>query len=255
MDWVVVGLVMALITAGVTWWGIRAQRAKPERRWPIIAVGLLAGLVAGLAIIQAMWLGDRYPARRRLIDVMTVLVASGLMMGVAYSLYGPPFGIGVQIESGTIARPEQGYTITLPDDWRVEDVSGVDDLAGEVIEPGFEPELLAVDEEGESFLMLVTLDLGEVVPPGVVAFGTLGEFKADPLMEDPTWQVVQLDGREASRIDLRMLGTDGEVWPEPMDMTLYLATEDQQVYRVLYFYGATAPADRWYSIAETLEHS
>ena len=105
---------MALITAAITWWGLRAQRAKPERRWPIVAVGLLTGLVAGLAIIQAIWLGDRYPSRRRLIDVVTVVVASGLMLGVAYSLYGPPFGIGTQIESGTIARPQQGYTITLP---------------------------------------------------------------------------------------------------------------------------------------------
>ena len=255
MDWVVGGLVMALVTAAITWWGLRAQRAKPDRRWPIIVAGLLTGLVAGLAIIQAIWLGDRYPARRRLIDTLTVLVASGLMVAVAYSIYGPPFGIGTQIESGTIVRPQQGYTITLPDDWRVEDISGVEELFGEVLEPGFDPELLAVDDAGESFLMLVTLDLGEAVPPGAVAFGTMAELKADPIMEDPTWEMVELDGRDASRIDLRLLGSDGQGWAQPLDMTLYLSTEDQRVYQVLYFYGFDAPDDRWRSIAETLEHT
>lgn len=255
MDWLVAGLIMAGITAAITWFGLRAQRARPERRWPIVAVGLLAGLVAGLAIIQAVWLSDRYPHRRRLIDVSSVLVASGLMLAVAYSLYGPPFGIGTQIESGTIARPEHGYSITLPADWRVEDVSGVEQLFGEVAEPGYEPELLAVDADGSSFLMLVTLDLGEVVPPGMVAMGTMSEIKADPRMEDAAWQMVELDGREASRIDLRLLATEDEGLAEPMDMTLYLATADQQVYLVLYFYGTRAPADRWQSIAQTLEHA
>lgn len=255
MDWVVAGVVMAGITAAVTWFGLRAQRARPERRWPIIAVGLLAGLVAGLAIIQAIWLGDRYPHRRRLVDAVTVLVASGLMVVVAYSLYGPPFGIGTHIESGTITRPEQGYTITLPDDWRVEDISGVTELFGEVLDPGFEPELLAVDDEGTTILMLATHDLGEVVPPGIVAFGALSDFRADPDTQDATWQMVELDGRDASRIDLRLLGADGEGFAEPMEVTLYLATEDQQVYRLLYFYGSDAPDDRWLSIAETLEHT
>lgn len=255
MDWLVAGLILAGITATITWFGLRAQRARPERRWPIIAVGLLAGLVAGLAIIQAIWLSDRYPHRRRLIDVTTVLVASGLMLAVAYSVYGPPFGIGTQIKSGTIARPEQGYTITLPDDWRVEDVSGVEELFGEVLDAGFEPDLLAVDADGESFLMLAAIDLGEAVPPGVVALGAMGEARADPGMEDAAWQMVELDGREASRIDVRLLATEGSDLTEPMDMTLYLSTKDQQVYLVLYFYGTDAPADRWQSIAETLEHT
>jgi hypothetical protein len=246
---------MAAITAAVTWFGLRAQRAKPSRRWPVIAVGLLTGLVAGLAIIQAIWLGDRYPHRRRLIDATSVLVASGLMLAVAYSVYGPPFGIGTQIESGTIVRPEQGYTITLPDDWRVEDISGVEKVFGESFDPGFEPDLLAVDADGESFLMLVTLDLGEVVAPGVIAFSTVSELKADPYTEDANWEMVELDGRNASRIDLRLLGTDGELFPEPMDMTLYLSTEDQQVYLALYFYGREAPVDRWHSLAETLDHT
>ena len=255
MDWVVAGIIMAGITAGITWWGLRAQRAKPGRRWPIIVAGLLTGLVAGLAIIQAIWLGDRYPARRRFIDAISVLVASGLMLAVAYSVYGPPFGIGTQIESGTIARPERGYVITLPGDWRVEDISGVEELFGEVAEPGFEPDLIAVDDDGESFLMLATLDLGEVVPPGTVAFSTMSELRADPLMEDVEWQTVELDGRDASRIDLRLLGSDGEAITAPLDMTLYMSTEDQQVYQVLYFYGSDAPADRWMDIAETLQHT
>ena len=74
MNWVVAGVIMAAITAAVTWFGLRAQRAKPSRRWPVIAVGLLTGLVAGLAIIQAIWLGDRYPHRRRLIDATSTVV-------------------------------------------------------------------------------------------------------------------------------------------------------------------------------------
>ena len=57
---------------------------------------------------------------------------------IVMALYvrGDLYGIGTQIESGTIARPQQGYTITLPDDWRVEDISGVEGLFGEVVEPG-----------------------------------------------------------------------------------------------------------------------
>lgn len=255
MDWIVVGAILALIAAGITWWGLRAQRARPERRWPVIAVGLLAGLVAGLAIMQAIWLGDRYPARRRLIDTASVLVASALMIAVAYSVYGPPFGIGTQIESGTIARPEHGFSITLPEDWRVEDISGVEDLFGEVVEPGVTPELLAVDGDGESYLMLTMIDLGDVVLPGAVTLGTLAQMQADPMMEDATWHEVQLDGRDASRIDLRLLGADGEGFARPLDMALYISTRDQQVYAVLYFYGTQAPEDRWLSIAETLEHS
>ena len=92
--------------------------------------------MAGLAIIQAIWLADRYPHRQKAIDRITVLIGGGLMMAVAYTWYGPPFGIGTEIESGYIERPQQGYAITLPLDWRVEDLTGVEVLFGETLEPG-----------------------------------------------------------------------------------------------------------------------
>lgn len=255
VDWVVVGIISAFITVAITAGGLRAQRARPERKWPIVAVGLLAGLVAGLAIIQAIWLGDRYPARRKLIDGLTVLVAGGIAVAAAYYVYGPPFGVGTQIESGRIARPDQGYAITLPRDWRVEDVSEATELFGETVEFGIEPELLALSDGGDSVLMLAIVDMGERVRRGAFAFSSTSELRADPLLEDVNWEGVELAGYAASRIDATVLGFDDEPAGAPMQMSVYIATEDERVYQLLYFYGATAPVDRWLSIAETLEYT
>jgi hypothetical protein len=254
MGWVVAGFLMAAITAVITWLGLRAQRSKPERRWPIIVVGLAAGLVAGLAIIQAIWMGNRYPRRIRLIDGLTVLVASSLMFVVAYTVYGPPFGVGTPIESGTIARPEHGYSITLPDDWRVEDISDVEELFGEVVEPGLEPELMAVDGEGSTHLLVATIDAGEEISAGIVAFGTLSELKSDPLIEDVAWHELEICGQPASRIDATLMGMDGDVYDGPVQLSLYLVSADQRHYQALYFYSQSAPRDRWQGVAQTLEY-
>lgn len=254
MSWFAPGLVLAGFAVVVTAIGLRAQRRRPERKWPIVAAGLIAGIVAGLAIVGAIFLGERYPRRRVLIDRLSVLMAGVLMLVVAYSLYGPPFGEGTPIESGTIERPERGYRITIPDDWRVEDVSGVETLFGEVVESGFEPDLLALDEAGASMLLLATVDMGEALSPVILAYSVTDWLTSDPLTEDVEWEPVEFGRIWASRIDATLLGNEGERYPQPMHLTIYLMSEDERYYQALYFSGSAAPTDHWASIAETIEY-
>ncbi len=254
MGWLAPGLFLAGVTVVVTAVGLRAQRRRPDRKWPIVAAGLIAGLVAGLAILGAVFLGDRHPRHRLLIDRLSVVVAGLVVLVGAYSYYGPPFGEGRQIETGTIERPEHGYRITIPAGWRVEDVSGADSLFGEATEAGFEPELLALDADGRASLMLATVDMGESMSPGVVAFSTTGYLKADPLIEDVSWTPVELGQHSASRIDATTFGSEGERFAEPQELSIYIVSDDERYYQTLYFSGVEAPADRWIHIAETLEY-
>ncbi len=254
MDWVIVGLIVSLFTAAVIAWGLRAQRKDPGRKWPIIAVGLIAGLIAGLAIIQAIWMGDRYPHRRRAIDRLSVLIGGGLMMVAVHTWFQPPFGVGIEIESGYVELPKQGYAITLPRDWVVEDISDVEAPFGETLEAGVEPDLLAASEDRSQTAYIMTADDGEEVGPRFVAFGMAAGMRIEPGVSDVEYEAVETTAGEIYRIDAVLNGTRDEPRDVPAEVSVYLSTQDDIAYQLLFFYAEDPPADRWLGIVETLEY-
>jgi preprotein translocase subunit SecD len=64
------------------------QRRYPERRTPVIAVGLIAGVIAGLAMLQAIWSQGRWPDRRVSSDRLAIGVAVLLVVAAAYAASG-----------------------------------------------------------------------------------------------------------------------------------------------------------------------
>jgi hypothetical protein len=244
-DWLVIGIFAGLLTAGVIAWGLHAQRQKPERRWPIVAVGLLAGLVAGLAILQAIWAESRWPHRRRLIDAVTIVVSCGLVLAVAYEAYGPPFGLGPTVHAGRIERPVAGYALTLPDSWRIEDVSGVREFFGEETPSGTTYDLLAVEGEGDTVAVVTIIEDEMEVSPAIMAAGLHFSLIADPDYDDVERVAVSLPAGDAFRVDAT--NADGQ------HVTMYPLSVDGRKYCVLMFIAGHRPDDRWLSIAETFE--
>ncbi len=63
-EWVFVAAFGSVTTAAMISGGLDIQRRYPERRTPVIVVGLIAGVIAGLAMLQAIWAESRWPERR-----------------------------------------------------------------------------------------------------------------------------------------------------------------------------------------------
>lgn len=244
-EWLVIGIIAAAMTAGFIAWGLRTQRRKPGRRWPILAVGLLAGLAAGLAMLMAIWAEGRWPHRRRLIDAVAIVTACGLVLGVAYEAYGPPFGIGPTIEAGRIERPLAGYALTLPEPWRVEDTAGVRKLLGEEVPTGVAYDLLALESDAGAMAAVMVSEDDLEMGPRAMADLLRFSLEIDPDFLDVASERLELPAGTTFRVDV--VDSDG------LSMSVYLFSGDGRCYYELCLYAIDPPDDRWRSIAETFE--
>ena len=84
-EWIFAAAFGSVVTIAMIRGGLDVQRAYPERRTPVIVVGLSAGIVAGLAMLQAMWSESRWPERRASSDRIAIGVSVLLVVAAAYA--------------------------------------------------------------------------------------------------------------------------------------------------------------------------
>lgn len=84
-EWIFAAAFGSLVTVAMIRGGLDVQRAYPERRTPVIVVGLFAGIVAGLAMLQAIWSESRWPERRVSSDRIAIGVSVLLVVAAAYA--------------------------------------------------------------------------------------------------------------------------------------------------------------------------
>jgi hypothetical protein len=244
-DWLLVAIPAAVVTVLLIAWGIARQRSLPTRRWPVVTVGLAAGLVAGLAILQASWAESRWPHRRGLTDAVAASAGAVLVVVGIWAAFEPPFGLGPMVESGRIERPASGYALTLPDPWRIEDVSDRHELFGETAPDGTAVDLMAVCGESEAIALVMAVEDDMQLDPGATAaFFRLG-FSLDPEYSEVESVVLSLPAGETARLDV--------VYRDAMAMSVYVFAMGERGYRVVQFAADEPPEDRWLSVAETFE--
>ena len=247
-EWLVIGVFAALVTAGIIAWGLRKQRQDPDRRWPIIAVGLLAGLVAGLAMLQATWAEGRWPHRRRLIDTLAIAVGASLALVAAYAAFGPSLSLGPVIGSGRIERPEHGFAITFPGDWTAQEATpeGLETFWGETEIPEGQAIVLGAERSLQGGSCTITLDDPSVRQEPVL----LANWAAAAEMD---WAEDSDQGVKRTRIDLPV----GSAWRidsavGDLSDSAYLLRGPRGIY-MLECWSDDPPDDRWLSIAQTVE--
>lgn len=108
--WFFAALFAAVITSAMIVGGLDTQRRYPERRTPVIVVGLVAGIVAGLAMLQAIWAESRWPERRRSSDMLAIGVSVALVVATTYIAHGQPLGGG----PAWVVEPAAGVEVNGP---------------------------------------------------------------------------------------------------------------------------------------------
>lgn len=109
-EWVFLAAYGALMTGAMIRWGLDVQRRYPERRTPVVVVGLVAGVVAGLAMLQAIWSQGRWPDRRASSDRLAIGVAVVLVVAAAYLASGTAESLS-EAQAFSV-RPRAGQTAT-----------------------------------------------------------------------------------------------------------------------------------------------
>lgn len=100
--YVVVSVAVGLLTAGIMTWGLRRQREESSGKWPIVTVGLLAGLLPGIGMLAAGWAGNLWPERRRFIDGVTIVGGGFVAFAAAMTIWGPSLDVGPVLGGGRI---------------------------------------------------------------------------------------------------------------------------------------------------------
>jgi hypothetical protein len=178
-EWLVVGLYGATITAAMIAWGLAVQRRHPERRGLIVVVGLVAGLVAGLAMLQAIWTEGRWSHRPKLTDAIAITGAAAIVLLASYGAYGP----GGEFASRT-------YVVAPARD---ADPSSADvDLTRDILEArmeaiGADP-AMRVHDDGR-----ITVRVAEAFDRDVVerSLGSTGTLEFTPVPERYAWDLLQ----------------------------------------------------------------
>jgi hypothetical protein len=209
------------------WWGPRAQPTPFRRNVRMAAEGALGGGIAGL-LMAFLWLT------------------------VGEDLYRDDTGDGRSIASGLIERPEDGFALTFPDDWRVEaptPESSEDMVAGTLVEGRVSLLLAGVDADtGEGCgLADATVFVREVLDWNSVQ--DAARKGALNLLSMPDWAetsgtVVSLPVGQVARIDA--VGAD-----EAHQTQYYFTDGDRWLF--LNCSADERRGDGWLSIAETFE--
>ena len=242
-EWFGPAIAAASVTAILIAWGIAAQRSRPDRRWPVLAVGLAAGLVAGLAMLQASWAEGRWPHRRKFTDAMAASVGALLVLVAVWTASESPFGIGPAIDPGDIERPTSGYAMSLPDPWRIEDVSAEAVLFGEEVPVGTGVDLMAVHGDGEAFALVIAVDEQLDFSPKETASLFRMSFSLDAEYSNVQSEVVALPAGDTARVDA--------VYKDGTAMSVYIFPTSDHGYLMLQILADELPEDRWRSVAET----
>jgi hypothetical protein len=248
-DWLFVGIPAALITALLIAWGLSVLRRDPDRRWPVIAVGLVAGLVAGLAMLQAAWAEARWPHRRRLIDTLAITVGAGVAFVAVYAAFGPWLSLGPAIGSGRIERPEHGFAITFPGDWTAQEATaeGVATFWGETEIPEGQAIVLGAERSLQGGACTMTLDDPSVRQEPMLLAQSAASTERDLAEGEDGDEVVR------TRVDLPV----GPAWRIDSSVgdlsdSAYLLRGPRGIY-MLECWSDEPPEDRWRSIAQTVE--
>ena len=150
--------------------------------------------------------------------------------------------VGAVLEGGRVERPEAGFAVTFPDDWTVHASS-----------PEYSDEVAAgAGAEGLVAILLVGSDEDTGAACTVVEY-TL-------LMREAGWASVDayVDGTKAEAINLPAgpVARADKVSPHGRPGTVYFYLEDGEWFALGCYAHDPAdgrPADRWLSIAETVE--
>jgi len=90
---------------------------------PVLIAWFLWGLVIGGIMWVAFRLSGDHPERRVAISAVAVLIGSGGMWWASSEMFAPPHRLGPTIASGRIEQPADGFAVTFPLDWEVQQVS------------------------------------------------------------------------------------------------------------------------------------
>lgn len=165
-EWVFLAAYGALMTGAMIRWGLDVQRRYPERRTPVIVVGLVAGVVAGLAMLQAIWSQGRWPDRRTSSDRLAIGVAVVLVVAAAYLASGPAESLA-DAQSFSV-RPRAGQTATDAQVAAMQDV-----LEDRLSAMGIPAQLHA---DGDRIRVLVPADEDPLLVRGVLTSESALEF-------------------------------------------------------------------------------
>lgn len=175
-EWVFAAAYAASVTTAVIAGGLAVQRRYPERRTPVVVVGLFAGVVAGLAMLQAIWAESRWPERRRSSDGLAIGVSVVLVVLATYASYG-----GV-VAGEADASPGTREFVVVPAEGEEPAAADVE-LAAAILEDRLEAIEVSADalvgDDGR-ITVLVAQDTDEAVLERVL--GTVGvvEFRPVP---------------------------------------------------------------------------
>ncbi len=247
--YLVVSVVVGLVTAGIMTWGLRRQREEPTGKWPIVTVGLLAGLLPGIGMLAAGWAGDLWPDRRRLVDGVTIVGGGFLAFAAAMAIWAPTLDVGPVLGGGRIERPAHGFALTFPAGWTAQEVTpeGAKGLISDEALPDGQSLVLAAERSHRGGYCLVTFDdpsvRGEPVLLGSYAGATEASWTRDPEASDVRRVRVDLPAGPAWRIDV--------TWDHASE-SAYLVRGPAGLYAIE-FVDDDPPADRWLSVARTFE--
>jgi hypothetical protein len=87
-EWAFAAVFASVFTGAMIVGGLAVQRRYPERRTPVVVVGLVAGIIAGLAMLQAMWSASMWPGRRRSSDMLAIGVSVAVIVAATYFAAG-----------------------------------------------------------------------------------------------------------------------------------------------------------------------